>query len=107
MSEITKAALDAAIIREQEANRDWSSAAKRWNEEKSLLESEIAALREQVRWRDVSVDGYPEKAQDLLFVRDRKTVYGAWIGDRFWYNNEHVAVLNWLPLPPPQGQSHE
>ena len=72
-----------------------------YGEDLQVLRERIALLEEQARWRDVSVDGYPEKAQDLLFMRDGKVVYGAWIGGRFWYNNEHVAVLNWMPLPAP------
>lgn len=52
-------------------------------------------------WKDVSIHGYPKSGSDVLMVRSEKTIYGAFIGDSFWYNNEKIAVLYWRYLPDP------
>lgn len=54
-----------------------------------------------VRWRDVATDGLPTKAQEVLFVRDGKTVYGAFIGGLFWDSNQKCAAAKWMPMPEP------
>lgn len=55
---------------------------------------------ELVRWRDVSEE-LPQEAQEVLFVRDGKTVHGAWIGGIFWHSNQKMAAAKWMPLPLP------
>tara|TARA_R110002072_G_scaffold119781_2_gene252674 strand:- start:1186 stop:1581 length:396 start_codon:yes stop_codon:yes gene_type:complete len=60
-----------------------------------------AAEADAGRWMDVSVDGYPDKACEVLIARGNATVFGAWIGDSFWYSNEKVAALFWRHLPKP------
>ena len=54
-------------------------------------------------WRDVANE-LPKKNQEVLFVRNGKTVHGAWIGDIFWHNNEKVAAAKWMPLPAPPNE---
>ncbi|WP_186425061.1 hypothetical protein [Cupriavidus metallidurans] len=58
---------------------------------------EAVALTD-MRWRDVSVEK-PTHAQQVLFVRNGKVHFGAWINDIFWYSNEKVCALYWMPLP--------
>lgn len=41
--------LDAALSREKEANRDWSTAAKDWVKEKTDLEAQLAEVRQARR----------------------------------------------------------
>jgi len=53
-----------------------------------------------VGWRDVA-DELPKEAQEVLFVRNGKTVHGAWIGGIFWHNNQKMAAAKWMPLPAP------
>lgn len=53
-----------------------------------------------VKWRDV-VDEKPMEAQEVLFVRDGKTIHGAWIGGIFWSNNQKMVATTWMPLPRP------
>ena len=66
------------------------------------LEARLAAAEADAgRWMDVSVDGYPDKACEVLIARGKATVFGAWIGDSFWYSNEKVAALFWRHLPKP------
>lgn len=66
------------------------------------LEKRLAAAEADAeRWMDVSVDGYPAEPCVVLIARDGKTVMGAFIAGRFWYRNEHVAVLFWRHLPKP------
>lgn len=62
------------------------------------------ASRLAVRWRDV-VDELPQEAQEVLFVRNGKTVHGAWIGGIFWHNNTQMAAAKWMPLPVPNGNA--
>jgi len=50
------------------------------------------------RWRDVA-DELPREAQEVLFARGEKTVFGAWIGGIFWHNNQKMAAAYWMPLP--------
>lgn len=50
------------------------------------------------RWRDVA-DELPREAQEVLFVRGEKTVFGAWIGGIFWHNNQKMAAAYWMPIP--------
>lgn len=59
---------------------------------------EAVALAQEMRWRDVSVEK-PTQAQQVLFVRNGKVHFGAWINDIFWYSNEKVCALYWMPLP--------
>ena len=59
---------------------------------------EGVALAQEMRWRDVSVEK-PTQAQQVLFVRNGKVHFGAWINDIFWYSNEKVCALYWMPLP--------
>ena len=62
-----------------------------------------AGISAATGWRDV-VDELPNEAQEVLFVRNRKTVHGAWIGGIFWHNNEKCAAATWRPMPePPSG----
>lgn len=62
-----------------------------------------AGISDATGWRDV-VDELPNEAQEVLFVRNRKTVHGAWIGGIFWHNNEKCAAATWRPMPePPSG----
>ena len=61
----------------------------------------VAAEADAERWMDVSVDGYPAEPCVVLIARGGKTVMGAFIAGRFWYRNEHVAVLFWRHLPKP------
>ena len=62
-----------------------------------------AGISAATGWRDV-VDELPNEAQEVLFVRNRKTVHGAWIGGIFWYNNQKCAAATWRPMPePPSG----
>lgn len=67
----------------------------------------VAALREggeqmefecAPRWRDVA-DELPREAQEVLFARGEKTVFGAWIGGIFWHNNQKMAAAYWMPIP--------
>ena len=51
-------------------------------------------------WRDVAEE-VPQEAQEVLFVRDGKTVHGAWIGGIFWHSNQKMAAAKWMPLPLP------
>ena len=60
----------------------------------------LERLAEAPRWRDVA-DEPPQKAQEVLFVHDGKTVHGAWIGGAFWHNNQRCSATAWLPLPMP------
>lgn len=64
------------------------------------------ALECAPRWRDVA-DELPREAQEVLFVRNGKTVFGAWIGGIFWHNNQKMAAAYWMPIPkaPVQGGS--
>lgn len=55
-------------------------------------------------WRDVSHE-LPQDAQEVLFVRDGKTVHGAWIGGIFWHSNQKMAAAKWMPLPLPPSQN--
>lgn len=57
-----------------------------------------------MRWRDVSVEK-PTEAQQVLFVRGGKVHFGAWINDIFWYSNQKVCALYWMPLPSAPGSS--
>lgn len=62
-----------------------------------------AGISAATGWRDV-VDELPNEAQEVLFVRNRKTVHGAWIGGIFWHNNQKCAAATWRPMPePPSG----
>lgn len=66
------------------------------------LQTRLAAAESDAeRWMDVSVDGYPAEPCVVLIARGGKTVMGAFIAGRFWYRNEHVAVLFWRHLPKP------
>ncbi len=58
------------------------------------------ALERAPRWRDVAEE-LPQEAQEVLFVRDGKTVHGAWIGGIFWHSNQKMAAAIWMPLPVP------
>ena len=58
------------------------------------------------RWRDVA-DELPQEAQEVLFVRDGKTVHGAWIGGIFWHSNQKMAAAYWMPLPLPPNAGNE
>ena len=74
--------------------------------EQQLAEREAAIklLRDaidDVRWRDVSDDGIPTEAQEVLFVRGGETLHGAFIGGVFWRSNKQCAALYWMPLPKP------
>jgi len=51
-------------------------------------------------WRDV-VDGLPQEAQEVLFVRGDKVLYGAWIDGNFWHSNKRMAAVYWMPIPKP------
>lgn len=65
-------------------------------------------LNTESRWRDVSIDGLPTRAQEVLFCRNNRTVHGAFIGGLFWYNNEKCCALYWMPLPnPPKEEKNE
>lgn len=65
---------------------------------------DAAKIRSAPRWLDVA-DELPQAAQEVLFVRDNKTVHGAWIGGIFWHNNQKMAAAKWMPLPlPPTAQ---
>ena len=66
------------------------------------LSQQVTLLREALRWRDVSVDGLPKEAQEILFIRDGKALYGAFIGGVFWYSNKQCAALYWKPMPDAQ-----
>lgn len=67
---------------------------------KEREKSDIVRPYEYPRWRDVT-DEPPQKAQEVLFVHDGKTVHGAWIGGTFWHNNQRCSATAWLPLPEP------
>lgn len=67
---------------------------------KEREKSDIVRPYESPRWRDVA-DEPPQKAQEVLFVHDGKTVHGAWIGGAFWHNNQRCSATAWLPLPMP------
>ena len=67
---------------------------------KEREKSDIVRPYESPRWRDVA-DEPPQKAQEVLFVHDGKTVHGAWIGGAFWHNNQKMAAAQWMPLPEP------
>lgn len=67
---------------------------------KEREKSDIVRPYESPRWRDVA-DEPPQKAQEVLFVHDGKTVHGAWIGGAFWHNNQRCSAATWLPLPMP------
>ena len=69
-----------------------------------LLSQAADALERAPRWRDVA-DELPREAQEVLFVRDKKTVFGAWIGGIFWHNNQKMAAAYWMPLPLPPEES--
>lgn len=58
------------------------------------------ALERAPHWRDVAEE-LPQEAQEVLFVRDGKTVHGAWIGGIFWHSNQKMAAAIWMPLPVP------
>ena len=58
------------------------------------------ALERAPHWRDVAEE-LPQEAQEVLFVRDGKTVHGAWIGGIFWHSNQAMAAATWMPLPVP------
>jgi len=64
-------------------------------------------LNTESRWRDVSIDGLPTRAQEVLFCRNNRTVHGAFIGGSFWYNNEKCCALYWMPLPNPPKEKEE
>lgn len=55
-----KQSLKAAVSREQEANRNWSDAAKSWFKERERMESEIRKLKKMVDnglgWEDMQQD---------------------------------------------------
>jgi hypothetical protein len=53
-------------------------------------------------WRDVAIHGLPDNNQEVLMVRDNKTVWGAWLGDSFWCGGKRCAALYWMPMPEPQ-----
>jgi len=89
------------LILVQESPEDAADLIGKLREEKEVLERQLHDAQDWYWWRDVSVHGYPEKPCEVLFRRDNRTLYGAYIGDRFWYNNEPVAVLYWMPLPTP------
>lgn len=57
-------------------------------------------LRFSCEWLDVSVIK-PKEAQEVLFVKSNKVLFGAWIGGIFWHNNQKMAAAFWMPIPPP------
>lgn len=64
-------------------------------------EKEKAAPDERetrIGWIDVA-DRKPDEAQEVLFVRGEKVLFGAWIGGIFWHNNEKMAACKWMPIP--------
>lgn len=63
MSDTTKAALDAAISIVREANRDWSTAARQWGEEKTTLKSRISLLEAMLKRRDRGMHTIGQHAQ--------------------------------------------
>jgi hypothetical protein len=74
--------------------------AKLCNYNERLMQDCLRLAEEAPRWRDV-VDELPQEAQEVLFVRDGKTVHGAWIGGIFWHSNKKMAAAQWMPLPKP------
>lgn len=90
-------------IRQLEAERDaeytkGNAAVQKWA--KRALEAERVSEGWN-GWRDVAVHGYPEAAQEVLFVHKGKTVHGAFIGEIFWHSNEKCVAALWRPLPTP------
>lgn len=77
-----------------------------WMEDEAYFRLAVTAIDQcmQVRWRDVSEE-LPQEAQEVLFVRDGKTVHGAWIGGIFWHSNQKMAAAKWMPLPLPPNVS--
>lgn len=73
-----------------------------WIEDETYFRLAVTAIDQctQMRWRDVSEE-LPQEAQEVLFVRDGKTVHGAWIGGIFWHSNQMMAAAKWMPLPFP------
>lgn len=53
-----------------------------------------------IEWIDVA-DEVPKEAQEVLFVKSNKVLFGAWIGGIFWHNNQKMAAAFWMPIPPP------
>ena len=84
------------------ATPEQSLAASELRKERDALLADNERLREALRWRDVSVDGLPTEAQEILFIRDGKALYGAFIGGVFWYSNKQCAALYWKPMPEAQ-----
>lgn len=52
------------------------------DEQAAEIERLREALQSSPRWLDVAKE-VPRNAQEVLFVRDNKTVHGAWIGGIF------------------------
>lgn len=83
--------------------REAAMAAKRAEccEEIEELRQQLSEYVDCVRWRDVSTDGLPTEAQEVLFARGKETLHGAFIGGLFWHSNKQCAALYWMPLPKP------
>lgn len=102
-SEHTEYRIKPKTIRQLEAERDaeytkGNAAVQKWA--KRALEAERVSEGWN-GWRDVAVHGYPEAAQEVLFVHKGKTVHGAFIGEIFWHSNEKCVAALWRPLPTP------
>ena len=76
------------------------------------LRSELAALREQVRWIPVS-EKLPEDYESVLIFTGAIITYGfhnsnipQWAGDGIFYHSDwYNQVTHWMPLPqPPEGE---
>lgn len=89
-----------AKVRELEEQRD-TAMTDRHDEMMDLRADRDRLAREnEARWRDVAHE-VPEEAQEVLMVRDGKTIHGAWIGESFWHSNQKVVAAYWMPLPKP------
>lgn len=75
-----------------------------WCEDK-INESDTEYVRADlaVMWR-YAVDELPQEAQEVLFVRNGKTVHGAWVGGTFWHSNVKTEAEKWMPLPVPNAE---
>ena len=80
--------------------------------ENERLRSELAALREQVRWIPVS-ERLPEDYESVLIFTGAIITYGfhnsnipQWAGDGIFYHSDwYNQVTHWMPLPqPPEGE---